>query len=107
MRNQRWRRIIFVSSLAAYGGGINGPHYAASRGGLTGLMRNLSTRLVEYNISVRLLQLASLIVIQVNDVAPAMIEGTGMMPSDEAVGGIRHKSRSKGLFGHRLPFADS
>jgi len=28
---------------------------------------------------------------QVNDVAPAMIEETGMIPSDEAVGGIRHK----------------
>jgi 3-oxoacyl-[acyl-carrier protein] reductase len=41
-----------VSSIAAYGGGINGPHYAASKGGLSGLMRNLSTRLAEYNISV-------------------------------------------------------
>jgi len=55
MRSQRWGRIIFVSSIAAYGGGINGPHYAASKGGLSGLMRNLSTRLAEYNISVSLL----------------------------------------------------
>lgn len=52
MRAQKWGRIVFVSSIAAYGGGINGPHYAASKGGLTGLMRNLSTRLAEYNISV-------------------------------------------------------
>ena len=52
MRAQKWGRIVFVSSIAAYGGGINGPHYAASKGGLTALMRNLSTRLAEYNISV-------------------------------------------------------
>jgi 3-oxoacyl-[acyl-carrier protein] reductase len=52
MREQRWGRIVFVSSIAAQGGGINGPHYAASKGGLTGLMKNLSTRLAEYNISV-------------------------------------------------------
>jgi 3-oxoacyl-[acyl-carrier protein] reductase len=52
MQQQRWGRIIFVSSIAAYGGGINGPHYAASKGGLTGLMRNLSTHLAQYNISV-------------------------------------------------------
>lgn len=53
MRAQKWGRIVFVSSIAAQGGGINGPHYAASKGGLTGLMRNLSTRLAEYNISVQ------------------------------------------------------
>lgn len=41
--------------------------YAASKGGLTGMM-NLSTRLAEYNISV-------------NDVAPAMIGSTGMISS--------------------------
>jgi 3-oxoacyl-[acyl-carrier protein] reductase len=27
----------------------------------------------------------------VNDVAPAMIEETGMIPSDEAIGGYAHK----------------
>jgi NAD(P)-dependent dehydrogenase (short-subunit alcohol dehydrogenase family) len=42
--------------------------YAASKGGLTGMMKNLSTRLAEYNISV-------------NDVAPAMIGDTGMLSS--------------------------
>jgi|ERR1700737_5020445 len=52
MREQKWGRIVFVSSIAGYGGGINGPHYAASKGGLTGLMKNLSTRLAEYSISV-------------------------------------------------------
>lgn len=46
--------------------------YAASKGGLTGMMKNLSTRLAEYNISV-------------NDVAPAMIGDTGMVPNASAI----------------------
>jgi 3-oxoacyl-[acyl-carrier protein] reductase len=45
--------------------------YAASKGGLSGMMKNLSARLAEYNISV-------------NDVAPAMIGDTGMLSSAEA-----------------------
>jgi 3-oxoacyl-[acyl-carrier protein] reductase len=39
---------------------------------MTGMMRNLSTRLAEFNISV-------------NDVAPAMIGDTGMIPSAQAI----------------------
>jgi 3-oxoacyl-[acyl-carrier protein] reductase len=46
--------------------------YAASKGGLTGMMKNLSTRLAEHNISV-------------NDVAPAMIGETGMIPNAAAI----------------------
>ncbi|KAI3005559.1 hypothetical protein CBS147346_4225 [Aspergillus niger] len=72
MKAQRWGRIIFMSSIAGYGGGINGCHYAASKAGLTGMMKNLATRLAEYNISV-------------NDVAPAMIGDTGMIPNAEAI----------------------
>ncbi|RAH40907.1 SDR family NAD(P)-dependent oxidoreductase [Aspergillus brunneoviolaceus CBS 621.78] len=72
MKAQRWGRIVFMSSIAARGGGINGCHYAASKGGLTGMMMNLATRLAEYNISV-------------NDVAPAMIGETGMVASAEAI----------------------
>ncbi|RDW90022.1 SDR family NAD(P)-dependent oxidoreductase [Aspergillus mulundensis] len=72
MRNQRWGRIIFMSSIAASGGGINGCHYAASKGGMTGMMKNLATRLAEFNISV-------------NDVAPAMIGDTGMIPNAQAI----------------------
>ncbi|KAJ6070655.1 hypothetical protein N7467_011974 [Penicillium canescens] len=71
MKSQKWGRIIFMSSIAAQGGGINGCHYAASKGGLTGMMKNLSTRLAEYNISV-------------NDVAPAMIGDTGMLSNAAA-----------------------
>ncbi|KAJ5767290.1 uncharacterized protein N7511_004906 [Penicillium nucicola] len=72
MKSQRWGRIVFMSSIAAQGGGINGCHYAASKGGLTGMMKNLSTRLAEFNISV-------------NDVAPAMIGDTGMIPNAAAI----------------------
>lgn len=72
MKSQRWGRIVFMSSIAAQGGGINGCHYAASKGGLTGMMKNLSTRLAEHNISV-------------NDVAPAMIGETGMIPNAAAI----------------------
>lgn len=86
MKNQRWGRIVFMSSIAGYGGGINGcrkwfsrtmsktnsADYASSKGGLSGMMRNLSTRLAEFNISV-------------NDVAPAMIGETGMIPNAQAI----------------------
>ncbi|CAG8235774.1 unnamed protein product [Penicillium salamii] len=68
MKNQKWGRIIFMSSIAAQGGGING---CPSKGGLMSMMKNLSTRLAEYNISV-------------NDVAPAMIGDAGMLSSAAA-----------------------
>ncbi|CAL5866769.1 uncharacterized protein PFLUO_LOCUS979 [Penicillium psychrofluorescens] len=72
MKAQHWGRIVLMSSIAGQGGGINGCHYAASKGGLTGMMKNLSTRLAEFNISV-------------NDVAPAMIGDTGMIPNAAAI----------------------
>ncbi|KAJ9645763.1 hypothetical protein H2201_003654 [Coniosporium apollinis] len=75
MKKQRWGRIIFMSSIAAYGTGLNGCHYAASKGGLTGMMKNLSTRLAEFGITV-------------NDVAPAMIGSTGMIPDGNIVPGL-------------------
>ncbi|KAF4542706.1 3-ketoacyl-acyl carrier protein reductase [Lasiodiplodia theobromae] len=75
MRDQKWGRIVFISSIAAYGAGVNGAHYAASKGGQLGMMKNLSTRLVEYGITV-------------NDVAPAMIGDTGMFPSTDTVPGV-------------------
>jgi 3-oxoacyl-[acyl-carrier protein] reductase len=62
-------RIVLVSSVAAYTGGIIGPHYAASKAGLHGLAHSLS-------------QLASSHGVTVNVVAPALI-ATDMMPADE------------------------
>ncbi|KAF2469411.1 NAD(P)-binding protein [Lindgomyces ingoldianus] len=75
MKQQRWGRIIFISSISGYGVGLNGCHYAASKGGLTSMMKNLSTRLAEFNITV-------------NDVSPAMIGETGLIPSSNSVPGL-------------------
>jgi 3-oxoacyl-[acyl-carrier protein] reductase len=74
MQSQNWGRIIFMSSIAAYGGGINGCHYAASKAGLVGMCKNLAMKLAANGITV-------------NDVAPAMIGETGMIPDAKAVEG--------------------
>lgn len=68
MMQQKWGRIIMMSSIAGYGGGINGCHYAASKAGLTGMVKNLAGKLGKDGITV-------------NDVAPAMIGETGMIPN--------------------------
>jgi len=74
MIEQKWGRIILMSSIAAYGGGINGCHYAASKAGLTGMAKNLALKLAGDGITV-------------NDVAPAMIGETGMIPDAKFVEG--------------------
>ncbi|KAI1388698.1 NAD(P)-binding protein [Hypoxylon trugodes] len=74
MEAQGWGRIIFISSIAAQGGGINACHYAASKAGLTGLMKNLAMKHGKVGITV-------------NDVAPAMIGETGMIPDEKYVEG--------------------
>ncbi|KAJ4307279.1 hypothetical protein N0V88_000662 [Collariella sp. IMI 366227] len=74
MAARGWGRIIYVSSLAAHGGGINGCHYAASKAGLQGLMKSLATKHAKDGITV-------------NDVAPAMIGETGMIPDEKFVEG--------------------
>lgn len=74
MQAQKWGRIVYIGSLAASGGGINGCHYAASKAGLQGMMRNLARKHAAEGITV-------------NDVAPAMIGETGMVPDAKAVQG--------------------
>jgi len=74
MQSQHWGRIVLISSIAGYGGGINGCHYAASKAGLIGMGKNLAMKLAGDGITV-------------NDVAPAMIGATGMIPSEETVKG--------------------
>jgi 3-oxoacyl-[acyl-carrier protein] reductase len=68
MIDRGFGRIVLLSSVAAYTGGIVGPHYAASKAGLHGLAHSLS-------------QFASGHGVTVNVVAPALI-ATDMMPSD-------------------------
>jgi 3-oxoacyl-[acyl-carrier protein] reductase len=68
MRAQRWGRLIFLSSVAAQVGGVVGPHYAASKAGLHGLMHYYAAHLAKEGITS-------------NAVAPALIE-TEMVTSN-------------------------
>jgi 3-oxoacyl-[acyl-carrier protein] reductase len=72
MRSRGFGRILFVSSVAAFTGGVVGPHYAGSKAGLHGITHWLASRLAGDGVTV-------------NAIAPALIEGTGMLPggSDE------------------------
>lgn len=69
MIDRGFGRIVLLSSVAAYTGGMVGPHYAASKAALHGLAHSLS-------------QFASGHGVTVNVVAPALI-ATDMMPADE------------------------
>jgi 3-oxoacyl-[acyl-carrier protein] reductase len=69
MRERGFGRVLFMSSVAAFTGGIIGPHYAASKAGLHGLTHFLATRLAPSGVTV-------------NALAPALIKETGMLPGD-------------------------
>ncbi|WP_445150367.1 SDR family NAD(P)-dependent oxidoreductase [Baekduia sp. Peel2402] len=69
MKDRGFGRILFVSSVAGFTGGIVGPHYAASKAGLHGLTHFLASRVAEAGITV-------------NALAPALIEHTDMLPGD-------------------------
>ena len=74
MRQRGWGRVIFISSVAAFTGGIVGPHYAASKAGLLGLTHSLSASLAPHGVTV-------------NAVAPALIADTGMLPGGPEAAG--------------------
>jgi 3-oxoacyl-[acyl-carrier protein] reductase len=67
MRERRFGRVLFISSVAAFTGGIVGPHYAASKAGLHGLTHFLAAQFAAHGITV-------------NALAPALIADTGMLP---------------------------
>lgn len=69
MRERRFGRILFTSSVAGFTGGIVGPHYAASKAGLHGLTHFLASRVARDGVTV-------------NAIAPALIERTTMLPGD-------------------------
>ena len=69
MSERSFGRILFTSSVAALTGGIVGPHYAASKAGLHGLLYHLAARVAADGVTV-------------NAIAPALIEETGMLPGD-------------------------
>jgi len=60
MKNAGFGRIVNISSIAARGGGVVGPHYAASKAGMLGLTRYAARDLGPFGISV-------------NAIAPAFI----------------------------------
>jgi 3-oxoacyl-[acyl-carrier protein] reductase len=68
MRERGFGRILFVSSTAAYRGGVVGPHYAASKSGLHGLAHFLASRAAADGITVNVL-------------APGLVR-TPMLPGD-------------------------
>src|ERR671933_179165 len=70
MRERGGGRVILVSSVAAFTGGIVGPHYTASKAALIGLTRALAAPLAPHGVTV-------------NAVAPAHIEGGATLPGDE------------------------
>ena len=51
MRARRRGRLVFLSSIAANTGGLIGPHYAASKAGLLGLMHSYALRLAGEGIT--------------------------------------------------------
>jgi 3-oxoacyl-[acyl-carrier protein] reductase len=71
MRARQWGRIIMLSSIAAQTGGVIGPHYAASKAGLIGLMHSYANLLAKEGITA-------------NAIAPALIE-TDMIKGNEAI----------------------
>jgi 3-oxoacyl-[acyl-carrier protein] reductase len=65
MKAAKFGRIVNVSSIAAHGGGVIGPHYAASKAGMIGMTRYAARELGPHGITV-------------NAIAPAFIEDAGI-----------------------------
>lgn len=68
MRRKQWGRVIMMASVAAQLGGVIGPHYAASKAGMIGLMHSYAHMLAKEGITA-------------NAIAPALIE-TDMIRSN-------------------------
>lgn len=82
MEERGWGRVVFCSSVAAWTGGGVGPHYAASKSGLHGFLHWLAGNVAGKGVTV-------------NAVAPAIIEGTGMMGSADDEGVMERVKSSK------------
>ena len=75
MRARKWGRIVNISSGAARGAGVIGPHYNASKAGMEALTRGYAALLVKEGITV-------------NAVAPTLIETDMMRGRPELVRNI-------------------
>ena len=85
-------RIVMISSIAAYTGGLIGAHYAASKAGLHGLAHSLAKETAGRGVTV-------------NVVAPALIE-TDMMPDDAEVRELLRSHTPVGRLGDPEEVAD-
>ncbi len=65
MKERGFGRIVNIASIAARGGGVIGPHYAASKAGMLGLTRYGARELGRFGITL-------------NAIAPAFIEDAGI-----------------------------
>jgi 3-oxoacyl-[acyl-carrier protein] reductase len=68
MVERTFGRILYLSSIAALNGGVVGPHYAASKAALHGLMHHMAARVANRGVTV-------------NTIAPALIAGTRILPT--------------------------
>ncbi len=68
MVERGYGRILFISSVAAFRGGVVGPDYAASKAGLHGIVHFLASRVGRSGVTV-------------NAIAPGFVE-TPMLPGD-------------------------
>lgn len=68
MRGRGFGRVLFISSVAAFRGGVVGPDYASSKAGLHGLAHFLASRVAADGVTV-------------NVIAPGFIE-TAMLPGE-------------------------
>jgi 3-oxoacyl-[acyl-carrier protein] reductase len=91
MREQRFGRIVLLSSVAAFLGGIISPPYTASKAGLIGLAHNLATALAPHGITV-------------NAVAPGLI-ATDMLIGDPRLEALE-RSVPVGRLGRPAEVAD-
>ncbi len=92
MRDRGFGRIVFMSSVAAFTGGILGAHYTASKAGLIGLTHALARPLAPHGITV-------------NAIAPALVE-TDMVTGNPAVGQRLAASIPVGRLGRAEEVAD-
>jgi 3-oxoacyl-[acyl-carrier protein] reductase len=91
MRERRFGRIVFLSSVAAFLGGILSPQYTASKAGLIGLAHSLAASLAPHGITV-------------NAIAPGLI-ATDMLTGDPRLDALE-RSVPVGRLGQPAEVAD-
>jgi len=92
MCDRGFGRIVFISSVAAYTGGLVGAHYAASKAGLHGLAHSLARQGAPAGVTV-------------NVIAPALVD-TDMIPDDPEVRRQLGATRAVGRLGSSEEVAD-